>query len=203
MTQTKHLAARLCGLASVLAGMVWTGGTLYNLAAGGSIEPPNTFGAVIALAATSLMVFAFIGIYAGLSENAGTLSLLGAGLGIVGGTLLSGVNSVALAKSVGAVEVTRPPIEIGAPGVLALILAVLLLGVEAIRDERYSKWAGAALILGAALLPLRAVDPNLWALAILSASLGFVWLGWKVWSASEGQQKQTGAARATSAAVSS
>lgn len=194
MTETKDLAVRLCGLASVLAGMVWTGGTLYNLVAGGSIEPPNTLGAVIALSSTSLMVFAFIGIYAGLSESAGRLSLLGAGLGIVGGTLLSGVNSVVLAKSVGAAEVTRPPIEIGAPGVLALIFAVLLLGVEAVRDEGYSKWAGAAFILGAALLPLRAVEPNLWFLAILSASVGFVGLGWKLWSASEGQQ-QTGSTK--------
>lgn len=198
MNDANRLDVRLCGLASILAGVAWTGGTIFNLVARGSIEPSNTIGAVVALVSTTLMVFAFIGVYAGLSGRAGLFGLLGAGLGIVGATLLSGVNTLAFARSVGAIQVSRPPLAVGGTGVLALILGVVLLGVAVIRAEAYESWSGVPFVLAAALLPLRAITPELSALAIASASVGFIWLGWKVWSGPGEDQPSEGPAAAAS-----
>ena len=201
MKDTNQLDMRLCGLASVLAGVAWSGSTIFNLIVGGTIEPRNTFGATIALASTTLMVFAFIGAYAGMRGQAGLVPLVGAGLGIVGATLLTGVNTVALAKSVGAVQVSRPPLEAGAPGVVSLIAGVFLLGVGAIRAGVYGRWSGVPFVLAAGLLPLRVVSGSLSALAILSASVGFAWIGWHLLSG--GAPESTGAGRAATATSSS
>ncbi len=188
MKRNNGLGLRLTGLASILAGVIWTAGTILNLVVGGSIEPANTLAALLAISATSLMVFAFIGIYAVQSEWLGLLGLLGTGLGAVGAVLLTGVNTVVFAKSVGAVQVSRPPVEIGAPGVLGLVAGVLLLGVTTMRAGVVNKWSGVPFILATALVPFRAFGRSLGALAIFSASIGFVWLGFEIWSGPTGEQ---------------
>lgn len=182
MNRTNRLSLRVCGTASILAGVVWAGGTIFNLVVGGSIEPPNQVGGLAALGATTLMVFAFVGIYAGQSSTTSLLGLVGAVMGIIGAVLISGVNAVAFARAVGAVDVLRPPIEIGGPGVIALVMGVFLLGVSSLRAEEFSRGSGALFILAVAMLPFGAVGGNFSAIPILIASIGFVRLGWEVWS---------------------
>lgn len=173
---------RLCGLASIAAGLLWSIGTLFNFVAGGSIEPASTAGAITALVTNTVMIFAFLGIYTGQAQQMGLLGALGTFLGIVGATLLVGVNTVAFSRMVGAVEVLRPPMAIGIPGVLSLLTGVVLLGVATVQAGVYHKWAGLPFILALVLFPLRWIQEELAILAILVASLGLVWLGWEVWS---------------------
>jgi hypothetical protein len=182
MRLSSSTLVRLCGLASIAAGLLWSIGTLFNFVTGGSIEPANTAGAIAALVTNTVMGFAFLGIYAGQVQEMGLLGTLGTFLGIVGTTLLVGVNTVAFSRMVGAVEVLRPPLAIGIPGVLSLLTGVVLLGVATMRVGVYHKWAGLPFILALVLFPLRWIQEELAILAILVASLGFVWLGWEVWS---------------------
>ena len=83
---------------------------------------------------------------------------------------------------VGAVEILRPPMAIGIPAVLSLLTGVALTRAATMRARVYHKWVGVPFILALLLLPLRWIQEDMALLAIVAASVGFVWLGWEVWS---------------------
>jgi hypothetical protein len=72
--------------------------------------------------------------------------------------------------------------DIGIPAVLSLLAGVILMGVATMRAQVYYTWAGVPFILALILLPLQLIHEDLAIIAIVAASVGFVWLGGEVWS---------------------
>ena len=63
------------------------------------------------------------------------------------------------------------------------ILGPLLFGIATFRARVFPRWAGALLVLGAALIPVGAIVPPAWQPKImLPVGLAFVWLGYALFT---------------------
>ena len=87
-------------IAGLIAGSLLFVGHLLNLIAGR--QPGTVTGMSLILAAHTLLVFAFVGLFSGEISESGALARVGVILGILGTVLVSGIVLIEIAQASGA-----------------------------------------------------------------------------------------------------
>jgi hypothetical protein len=205
MKITASTLMRLAGLSAILAGV--------SFVAIGVFHPVNILSSVttdtwvivhyFATALGFFGLFGLAGLYARQVEKAGWLGLVGFIIFSAWMTLVCGMSFMEafilprlatefpayVTGVMGMFSSVPSEINLGALPTLwnisgpLYIVGPLLFGIATFRARVFPRWAGALLILGAALIPVGALVPPEWqAKIMIPVGLAFVWLGYSLFS---------------------
>lgn len=172
------------GIGGIIGGLALLLGHLFNF--GGDPTAGTALGKGFVLAGHTVLVFAFMGLYARQTTAGTTLAgRFGMVLGTIGTILVAAIVFVELAGTAG-VD-TTPVFEatgtapIYTVGPLVFVLGILLVGSSIARGTALPRWSGILLIVGTVVFAAAsAVSDFAGLLTVVGAALtagGFVWSG--------------------------
>jgi hypothetical protein len=205
MRITASTLMRLAGLSAILAGICFLVlGLFHPVNIPSSVTPATWVNVhIFATALGFFGLFGIAGLYAKQVEKAGWFGLAGFILFSAWMTLVCGMSFMeafilphlttefpAYVNGImGMFSGVPTEINLGALPTLWIIqlplyiLGPLLFGIATFRARVFPRWAGALLVLGAALIPVGAMVPPEWqAKIMLPVGLAFVWMGYSLFA---------------------
>jgi hypothetical protein len=183
---------RWSGLAAMLGGALWAAGAVLTaskprgcIGAECAFRPMREFGALDAVVALLAVLLLTVGV-AGLVVLArsvgrfGKMGKTGVVIGAVGAALIV-IASLIQAVFFGGDFPLMPFFVL--PGLLAVVVGFVLLGVAILRARVLPRWAAAVLIVGA-LAMLGANEQTAWVLMSIPLGIAWVTVGYLLWSGS-------------------
>lgn len=186
---------RWSGMASILAGVLYTVGTLIHPAgedvaaiASSTWVPAHALSAAAAL----FMLLGLVGLYARQVEKTGWLGLLGFVLAFIGSAILGSeqfqaatLMPIIASKAPTLIEessTSSSALIFGLVLLLSFVLGFLLFGIAVMRAGVLPRWSGLVLIIGLLLSFGGAISQVIGIIAAVVFGAGLAWMGYALWT---------------------